>query len=109
LRCTASEDGILAEGTSSVTLEAGSLPETSLNIDAGEHGILAEGTSSVTLAVGSESPPPRGSLNIDAGEHGIRATGNADVVVLNDPICMINGTEGPTRIDGNATIDGCGF
>jgi hypothetical protein len=71
LRCTASEDGIRAEGTASVTLEAG-------------------------------------SLNVAAGEHGIRAEGMADVV-LDVSTCMLNGTQGPARIDGNATIDGCGL
>jgi hypothetical protein len=58
------------------------------------------------------------TLGITAGERGIRAAGAADVtvllagttdVLLNTANCTINGNEGPVRIDGNATIDGCGF
>jgi hypothetical protein len=57
LRCTASEDGILAEGTASVTLET-----AKLTITAGEHGVHAGGTAEVVLKVptctitGSEGP-----------------------------------------------------
>ena len=51
--CTASEDGILAQGTASVRLAA-----TSLSIAGGEHGVHAAGTAEVVLTV----PVPDGTI-----------------------------------------------
>ena len=45
ISCTASEDGILAQGTASVSLAA-----TSLSIAGGEHGVHASGNAEVVLA-----------------------------------------------------------
>ena len=46
ISCEASEDGILAQGTASITLET-----AELTITAGEHGVHAAGTAEVVLKV----------------------------------------------------------
>lgn len=96
LTLTNCERCIRAEGNADVLLTTGG----GIRCTAFEDGIRAEGTSSVTLDAAS--------LTIAAGEHGIRAEGEADVV-LDVPTCAIDGREKPVRIEGRATVDGCGL
>ena len=66
LSCTASEDGILAQGTASVSLAA-----TSLTIAGGEHGVHASGNAEVVLDV------PTCTITGDEGR--VRIDGNATI------------------------------
>jgi hypothetical protein len=66
ISCTASEDGILAQGTASVSLAA-----TSLSIAGGEHGVHASGNAEVVLDV------PTCRITGDEGR--VRIDGNATI------------------------------
>jgi hypothetical protein len=104
LTLTNCERCIQAAGNADVRLLTTEIPtdKNPIRCEASEDGILAQGTASITLETAE--------LIITAGEHGVHAGGTAEVV-LKVPVlpCAITGTEGLTRIDGNATIDGCGL
>ncbi len=98
LTLTNCERCIQAGGNADVSLTT----TGALSCTASEDGILAQGTASVRLAATS--------LSIAGEEHGVHAAGTAEVVLtVPVPACTITGTEGLTRIDGNATLDGCGL
>jgi hypothetical protein len=60
----------------------------------------AQGTAQVRLDAGSR-------IALEAAEHGIRAAGTAEVL-LNGPTCVIDSDGQPIRLEGNATVTGCG-
>jgi len=104
LTLTNCERCIRAAGNADVRLLTTETPtdKNSIRCEASEDGILAQGTASITLETAE--------LTITAGEHGVHAGGTAEVVLtVPVPACSITGTEGPVRIDGNATIDDCRF
>ena len=107
LTLTNCERCIQAAGNADVHLLTTTSTETPtdknpIRCEASEDGILAQGTASITLETAE--------LIITAGEHGVHAAGTAEVVLtVPVPACSITGTEGPVRIDGNATIDDCRF
>ncbi len=69
ITCTASEDGIRAEGNAAVHVAVA--PDGDLDVSAGEVGIRSSGTASVDVA---------GDVcRIDGGENALRIDGNADV------------------------------
>jgi hypothetical protein len=87
------EDCIRAEGQCTIDLAFRSLALINC-----ERCIRAEGTADVFLTTG-------GDLHC---EHGIRAEGTA-AVVLDILDCVIDSGEEPVRIEGAATVDGCGL
>ena len=120
ISCTASEDGILAEGTASVTLQT-----TKLTVAAGEHGVHAKGTSKVVLDAptctinGSEGPvsidgnatidgcvtqvvvPPEGTLGpISCKDQTVQLPAQLPLDIVID-----GGGEDCLRAEGQCTID----
>jgi len=72
-----------------------------IHCTAAEDGIRAQGTSQVRLDAGSR-------LTLDAAEHGIRAAGTADII-LDAPACVIDSDGQHVRLEGQATVTGCGL
>jgi hypothetical protein len=64
-------------------------------------GIRAAGTAQVRLDADS-------CMAVEAAEDGIRAAGTADII-LDTPACVIDSDGQRIRIDGNATVTGCGL
>jgi len=88
---------IRAEGNTRIHLTTtGVLPCT-----AAEDSIRAEGTAQVQLDAGSR-------LTLHAAEHSIRAAGTADIL-LDAPDCVIDSAGPHVRLDGQATVTGCGL
>ena len=88
---------IRAEGNTSIHLTTTGAIQCTASADA----IRAQGTAQVRLDAGSR-------LTLDATEHGIRAAGTADIL-LNAPACVIDSDGQHVRIEGNATVTGCGL
>jgi hypothetical protein len=88
---------IRAEGNTHIHLTT----TGAIHCTAAEDGIRAQGTSEVQLDAGSR-------LTLDATEHGIRAAGTADIS-LKAPECVIDSDGQHVRLDGQATVTGCGL
>jgi hypothetical protein len=88
---------IRAEGNSSIHLTT---TTGAIHCTASADGIRAQGTAQVRLDAG-------GPIALEAAEHGIRAAGTAEVL-LNGPACVIDSDGQPIRLEGNATVTGCG-
>jgi hypothetical protein len=88
---------IRAEGNTRIHLTT---TET-IQCTAAADGIRAQGTAEVRLDAGSR-------LTLEAAEHGIHAAGTA-AILLDAPACVIDSDGQPVRIDGNATVTGCGL
>jgi hypothetical protein len=86
-----------AEGNASIHLTTAG----AIHCTASADGIRAQGTAQVRLDAGSP-------IALEAAEHGIRAAGTAEVL-LNAPACGIDSDGQHVRIDGNATVTGCGL
>src|SRR5574341_548759 len=93
-------EGILAEGSADVNLEALAVP--TLTIDAESNGIHTKGNSSVTLT--------GGNIVVQSTQSdGIRAEDSSDVEIQPSGLCTIEGFDYATDPDPTATIDtdGC--
>ena len=93
-------EGILAEGSANVNLEALAVP--TLTIDAEGNGIHTKGDSSVTL-IG-------GDIFVEStASDGIRAEDSSDVEIQPSGLCTIEGFDDAIDPDPTATIDpdGC--
>jgi hypothetical protein len=88
---------IRAEGNTSIHLTTTGAIQCTASADA----IRAQGTAQVRLNAGSR-------LTLDATEHGIRAAGTADIR-LDALACVIDSDGQHVRIEGNATVTGCGL
>ena len=93
-------EGILAEGSANVNLEALAVP--TLTIDAESNGIHTKGDSSVTLIGGN-------IFVTSTGADGIRAEDSSDVEIQPSGLCTIEGFDDAIDPDPTATIDpdGC--
>ena len=93
-------EGILAEGSANVNLEALAVP--TLTIDAESNGIHTKGDSSVTLIGGN-------IFVTSTGADGIRAEDSSDVEIQRSGLCTIEGSDDAIQKDGTATVesDGC--
>jgi hypothetical protein len=88
---------IRAEGNASIHLTTTGAIQCTASAD----GIRAQGTAQVWLDAGSR-------IALEAAEHGIRAAGTADIR-LDAPACVIDSDGQHVRLDGNATVTGCGL
>jgi len=92
-------EGILAEGSANVNLEALAVP--TLTIDAESNGIHTKGDSSVTLIGGN-------IFVTSTGADGIRAEDSSDVEIQRSGLCTIEGSDDAIQKDGTATVDSDG-
>src|SRR3990170_5219332 len=88
-------EGLLAEGSASVTLEALAFP--TLTIDAESNGIHAKGDSSVTLIGGN-------IFVTSTASDGIRAEDTSDVEIQPSGLCEIKGFDEPVQQAQTATV-----
>src|SRR3990172_9894128 len=88
-------EGLLAEGSASVTLEALAFP--TLTINAESNGIHTKGDSTVTLIGGNISVT-------STGADGIRAEDSSDVEIQPSGLCTIEGSDDAIQKDGTATV-----
>jgi len=89
-------EGILAEGSADVNLEALAVP--TLTIDAESNGIHTKGNSSVTLIGGN-------IIVTSTQRDGIRAEDSSDVEIQPSGLCTIEGFDDAIDPDPTATID----
>ena len=89
-------EGILAEGSADVNLEALAVP--TLTIDAESNGIHTKGNSSVTLIGGK-------IVVTSTQSDGIRAEDSSDVEIQPSGQCTIEGFDDAIQQDGTATVD----
>src|SRR3989337_2470179 len=88
-------EGLLAEGSASVTLEALAFP--TLTIDAESNGIHTKGDSSVTLIGGN-------IFVTSTASDGIRAEDTSDVEIQPSGLCEIKGFDEPVQQAQTATV-----
>src|SRR3972149_73494 len=96
-------EGLIAEGSASVTLEALAFPTLipTLTINAESNGIHTKGDSTVTLIGGNISVT-------STGADGIRAEDSSDVEIQPSGLCTIEGSDDAIQKDGTATVDSDG-